>query len=272
MQLSQLEETLGGQLLDRTSRPMALTALGEFVYPKARDILAAATRLEREACGMAAGKFGWLGIGFTRSVIFSVLPQAVRAMQAAFPDVRIDLMEILTEDQPQSLRTGVIHLGIARVIGEFTKESDLAYSELFDDPLVAVVPIQHPLAAKETVTAAELSALPYITYPGNAGSQFSRQVLALLETAGAMPSIGHEAKEIHTALSLVAAGLGTTVVGQSVALNNRTDIRFLPVSDITTHSRVIAVRKSDNTSPLTTSFLEILREQLTAQASAALVA
>lgn len=34
MQLSQLEETLGGQLLDRASRPMALTPLGEFVYPK----------------------------------------------------------------------------------------------------------------------------------------------------------------------------------------------------------------------------------------------
>lgn len=263
MQLALLEEALGGQLLDRSSRPMVLTPLGEFVYPKARELLAAASRLEREACGMAAGKFGWLGIGFTRSVIFSVLPEAVRTMQSVFPDVRIDLMEILTEDQSKSLRNGVIHIGLARVIGELPKESDLAYSELFDDPLVAAVPIQHPLATKEKVTASDLGSLAYITYPGNAGSQFSRQVLALLENAGALPRIGHEAKEIHTALSLVAAGLGATVVGQSVAMNNRTDVRFLPISDIATYSRVIAVRKADSVYPLSQSFLDILRGQIT---------
>lgn len=262
MQLSQLEETLGGQLLDRASRPMTLTPLGEFVYPKARELLAAASRLEREASGMAAGKLGWLGIGFTRSVIFSVLPEAVRAMQAAYPDVRIDLMEVLTEDQPASLRTGAIHLGIARVIGEFTKEPDLTYSELFDDPLVAVIPIEHPLAAQESVTASELGTLAYVTYPGHAGSQFSRQVLALLEAAGSVPRIGHEAKEIHTALSLVAAGLGATVVGRSVAMNNRTDIKFLPITNIAAHSRVIAVRKAESAHSLSESFLEILRAQL----------
>lgn len=262
MQLTLLEDALGGQLLDRSSRPMALTPLGEFVYPKARELLAAASRLEREACGMAAGKFGWLGIGFTRSVIFSVLPEAVRAMQSAFPDVRIDLVEILTEEQPKSLRNGVIHIGLSRVIGEHPKESDLAYSELFDDPLVAAVPIQHPLADKENVTASDLGALAYITYPRIAGSQFSRQVLSLLESAGSMPRIGHEAKEIHTALSLVAAGLGATVVGQSVAKNNRTDIRFLPIINIATHSRVIAVRKAESVHPLSQSFLDILREQI----------
>ena len=262
MQLTQLEEALGGQLLDRTNRPMSLTPLGEFVYPKARELLSAATRLEREACDMAAGKLGWLGIGFTRSVIFSVLPEAVRSMQAAFPEVRIDLVEILTEDQPASLRSGAIHLGVARVIGDFSRESDLAYSDLFDDPLVAAVPIEHALASKETMAACELEKLPYITYPGNAGSQFSRQVLALLEAAGSKPRIGHEAKEIHTALSLVAAGLGATVVGRSVAINNRTDIRFLPITDITIQSRVIAVRKANSEHRHSESLLGILRGQL----------
>jgi DNA-binding transcriptional LysR family regulator len=262
MQLAQLEDALGGPLLDRSSRPMSLTPLGEFVYPKARELLGAATRLEREARGMAAGKLGWLGIGFTRSVIFSVLPEAVRSMQAAFPDVRIDLVEILTENQPASLRSSAIHLGVARVIGDFTMEPDLVYEDLLDDPLVAAVPIQHALATQNEVTACELEGLPYITYPGNAGSQFSRQVLSLLAAAGSKPRIGHEAKEIHTALSLVAAGLGATVVGQSVATNNRTDIRFLPITDVAVQSRVIAVRKADTEHGLSAAFLEILREQI----------
>lgn len=268
MQLAQLEDTLGGPLFDRGSRPMALTALGEFVYPKARELLAAASRLEREARGMAAGKLGWLSIGFTRSTIFSVLPDAVRAMQAAFPDVRIELLEILTEDQAASLRSGAIHLGVARVLGEFAREPDLAYADLFDDPLVAAVPLQHPLAARAALVPADLDALPFITYPGSANSHFSRQVLAALQAAGSMPCIGHEAKEIHTALGLVAAGLGATVVGRSVAANNRTDIRFLPLTGIAAASKVIAVRKTGSANPLADAFLAILRGQLAAPARA----
>ena len=60
----------------------------------------------------------------------------------------------------------------------------------------------------------------------------------------------------------VAAGLGATVVGRSIAMNNRTDIRFLPITNIAAHSRVIAVRKADSAHSLSDSFLEILRGQL----------
>lgn len=264
MQLGQLEEQLGGRLFDRASRPMALTALGQFVFPKAKELLAAAERLETEARGIAAGKYGWLSIGFTRSTIFSIVPEAVRAMQAAAPDVHIELLEILTEHQAASLRSGAIHLGLARVVGPYTREPDLQYVELFDDPLVAAIPLQHPLAQRSSVRAADLDRLPYISYPRDANSLFSRQVLALLQAAGARPRLGHEAKELHTALGLAAAGLGTTVVGRSVAANNRTDLRFLPIADLQTPSKVIAVRKAGPQPVLAEEFLRILRAHLPA--------
>jgi LysR family transcriptional regulator, benzoate and cis,cis-muconate-responsive activator of ben and cat genes len=261
MQISQLEALLGGALFDRATRPMALTPLGQFVYSKGRELLSASARLELEAKGMAAGKLGWLGIGFTRSTIFSILPEAVRAMQSALPGVRIDLLEILTEEQPAALRSGAIHLAIARTLGAFTREPDLHYTELFDDPLVAALPAQHPLAARASLAAAELNALPYVSYPKVANAHFSRQVLNILEQAGAKVQVGHEAKEIHTALGLVAAGLGTTVVGRSVAANNRSDIRFVPIADLPLCSKVLAVRKDSLASPLVDAFLGKLREQ-----------
>jgi LysR family transcriptional regulator, benzoate and cis,cis-muconate-responsive activator of ben and cat genes len=259
MQLSQLEADLGGRLLDRGSRPMALTPLGQFVYPKAKELLSLSARLETEAKGIAAGNRGWLGIGFTRSTIFSVLPEAVREMQAAFPNVRIDLVEVLTEHQPASLRSGAIHVGISRVLGAFAREPQLQYVELFDDPLVAAIPLQHPLAARTALRAADFDALPYISYPKDANSHFSRQVIALLQAAGARPQVGYEAKEIHTALGLVAAGLGTTVVGRTVAANNRTDVRFLPVADLAVKSRLLAVRPQGGEHRLVDAFLDILK-------------
>jgi len=262
MQISQLEALLGGALFDRATRPMGLTPLGQFVYSKGTELLSASGRLEVEAKGMAAGRLGWLGIGFTRSTIFSILPEAVRAMQSALPDVRIDLEEILTEEQPAALRSGAIHLAIARTLGAFTREPDLHYTELFDDPLVAALPAQHPLAAQASLRAAELNALPYVSYPKVANAHFSRQVLNILEQAGAKVQVGHEAKEINTALGLVAAGLGATVVGRSVATNNRGDIRFVPIADLSVGSKVLAVRKAGPASALVEAFLDKLREQV----------
>jgi LysR family transcriptional regulator, benzoate and cis,cis-muconate-responsive activator of ben and cat genes len=262
MQVGQLENLLGGLLFDRATRPMTLTALGQYVYPKARELLASAHRLEIESKGFATGKLGWLSIGFTRSSIFSILPEAVRAMHGKSPDVRIELVEILTEDQPASLRSGAIHLGIARTLGTFVQEPDLEYTELFEDPLVAALPIGHPLTNKKLLLATDLEALPFISFPKFANSQYARQVLAVLRDAGARIEVGHEAKEIHTAIGLVAAGLGSTIVGQSVALNSRADIRFVPIADIHARSQVFVVRKADRAHPLTDTFIETLLEQV----------
>lgn len=261
MQLSQLEETFGGRLFDRSSRPMALTPLGQFVYPKAKELLSSASRLSEEARGIASGQLGWLGIGFTRSVIFSFLPAAVRSMQAAFPRVRIDLVEVLTEHQGESLRQGAIHLGIARVIGAVPQDPELVYTELFEDPLIAVVPLQHPLAGSDAIEARAFDTIPFISYPKDPTSRFSVQALGLLEAAGAHPQVGYEAKEIHTALGLVAAGLGATVVGRSVAIHNRTDVRFVPVRGLEAASRVFAVRRRGAPHRLADAFLQILCSQ-----------
>ncbi len=95
-----------------------------------------------------------------------------------------------------------------------------------------------------------------------ANAHFSRQVLNILAQAGARVQVGHEAKEIHTALGLVAAGLGTTIVGRSVAANNRTDIRFVPIADLREKSKVLAVRKNGPAHSLVDAFLARLREQV----------
>lgn len=261
MQMAQLEEAIGGRLFDRASRPMGLTPLGQFVYPKAKELLSAATRLAEEACGIATGKLGWLSIGFTRSTMFSVLPSAVRAMKAASPNVHIELEEVLTEHQAESLRNGAIHLGLSRVIGEIAREPDLAYTELFDDPLVAAIPAGHEWARRATIEGSALNALPFISYPKQPESEFSKHALALLEAAGARPRVGYEAKEIHTALGLVAAGLGATVVGRSAAINNRSDVLFLPISDLRSSTKVFAVRRADAPHRVADAFMEILREQ-----------
>lgn len=75
--------------------------------------------------------------------------------------------------------------------------------------------------------------------------------------------IGYEAKEIHTALGLVATGLGMTLVGRTVAQNNRTDVRFLPLQGIPMETDIFAVLPRTPMSSLAESFLAVLKHEAT---------
>ena len=258
MQISQLEAHLGGELFDRSRRPMALTQLGKFFYPRAKELLAEARRLDEEAHGIATGKRGWLGIGFVQSAIFSFLPKAIRTFHATYPDVKLDLIEVLSDYQPAYLREGRIHIGISRFIGAVDSPADLVHRVIRDDAFMAVLPINHPLASKTALCVAELNLTPFIVYPKDPLSVFGQKLVSLLNAAGEKPVIAYEAIEIHTALALVAAGLGWTLVGHSIAENARNDVVFVPVKDIETTSTIMSVTRVDEDSKLADAFLSIL--------------
>lgn len=261
MQLAQLEQHLGGALFDRSRRPMELTSLGQYFYPRAKELLAQAKRLDEEAHGIASGKRGWLGVGFVRSALFSILPTVIRRFRENYSDVQLDLVEVLSEYQPEQLRNGRIHLGISRYIGEFEHPQDLQYRSLFDDPFVVALPSSHPLAKQASVRTAELDGIPFITYPKDPRSLYIERVLSVLKSAGVYPAVSYTAIEIHTALALVAAGLGVTLVGRSIAENNRNDIVFLPVSDLNVRSTLVAVTRANETSVIAAAFLDVLFEE-----------
>lgn len=258
MQLGQLEEHLGGELFDRSRRPMELTSLGKYFYPRAKELLSHAGRLDDEARGIASGKRGWLGIGFVRSTTFTVLPTAVRKFRESCPEVHLDLIEVLSEYQPEQLRRGRIDLGISRFIGPIKHSDDLNYTLMLEEPFVAVVPIGHPLAKQKSVSAAELCALPFILYPKDPRSPFGLQMLTALQSRGGQPSVGYEAIEIHTALALIGAGLGTTLVGRSIARNNRRDVKFVPVRDFDLTTSLVMITRSNDENRLIATFRQAL--------------
>ncbi|WP_238265408.1 LysR family transcriptional regulator [Cupriavidus pauculus] len=258
MQISQLESLLGAPVFDRANRPMTLTPTGKFLYPRAKDLLSQMRQLDEEARAVAAGNLGWLGIGFTRSAIFSLLPEAVRRFREKLPGIQLDLLEQLSEHQPELLRSGRIDVGVSRYIGDFDRAGDLTYAELFDDPFVAAVPIQSPVAKRKSVKAADLDEMALIQYPKDPQSRYANQMVDVLRQAGGNPRAGHEAIEIHTALGLVAAGLGFTVVGASVAAVNRRDVAFVRISSLRTQATLVAVTRAGDASPAVREFVAAL--------------
>ena len=258
MQLSLLEESVGGPLFDRSRRPMELTALGRFFYPRAKELLAQAHHLEEEVTGMATGKRGWLSVGFVRSTLFSILPRTVRSFRAHYPEVQIDLIEMLSEYQPEHVRTGRIQIGLSRFIGDFERPADLIYTHLLDDPFVAALPNNHPLATKARLSIADLHGEALIRYPKDPRSPFAHYMQQALHNAGVTPSKTYDAIEIHTALALVGAGMGIALVGASLAINNRSDVAFRHVDNLHCDSTLVALTRRDEDCLLAEAFLEIL--------------
>jgi len=261
MQLAQLEQHLGGELFDRSRRPMELTSLGKFFYPRAKELLSQALRLDNETQGIATGQRGWVGIGFVRSALFSILPNAIRTFRESFPEAHLDLVEVLSEYQPALLQEGRIDIGISRFVEQADAFDDLDNSVILDEPFVAVLPINHPLAKQSSVSVVALAAEPFILYPKDPRSPFGAQMIAILEASGRRPEVVHEAIEIHTALALVGAGLGVTLVGKSIAENNRSDVAFVPLLEVASGTTLVAVTRRSEEHKLVMAFLDILTAQ-----------
>lgn len=258
MQISQLEAELGGELFDRARRPMELTALGQYFYPRAKELLADATRLKEAAQGVAAGHGDLLAIGYTRSSIFSLLPQAIRAFRKSRPGVQIELLTMLSEHQPEQLASGRIHIGISRFLGEFSAPDGLVYTSITEDPFVVALPPDHPLGKRRALRVADLDAIPLITYPKDPLSRFASESVRLLLKAGGHPVIAQDAMDIHSALGLVASGLGYCLVGRSVMKGSRDDVRFVPLAGVDARTTLVAVTRAHERNALVREFARVL--------------
>lgn len=257
-QIALLEQTLGGELFDRATRPMQLTSLGKFFYPRAKELLTQASRLEQESGQVASGSGGWLGIGFIRSTLFSLLPSVIKNYRLQYPEVHLDLVEVLSEYQEERLRQHRIDVGISRFIGAFERHADMHYEVIINDPFMAALPIDHPLARHDCFPISAFKELPFVLYPKDSRSPFGQKILSHLEERGIRPVVTHDAIEIHTALALVGAGLGGTLVSSSITPNNRRDVVFLPVDDIEISTTLVAVLRKGEANPLLDSFIRML--------------
>jgi len=256
-QVRALEERLGAQLLDRGSRPLRLTEAGAYLLEESRRILASCEGAVAAAREFGTGNRGWLNVGFTRSAMYSVLPAALKAFHQAYPHVELELFELLTGEQADALREGRIHVGIGREAPELP---GCATRPLLRERVMVVLPPDHPHAAEAAVRIADLADTPLILFPKHGGAQFSRFVESLYAEAGLRPFVGHQTYEIQTAIALVAAGLGVTFIGESVARHGRSDVVYRPITGPGSSrlSTLSARYREDDASPHLRAFLDCL--------------
>lgn len=219
--IRQLEDELDVTLFTRTTRQVSLTPAGEYLRDEAERILVSVDNAVHGVRRLADGRSGLIRLGLTGTAAFSHLPAIARMLGRELPGAALEIQtDMLTPEQCQGLRDGVLDLGILRppAIGD-----DIAVHSIGAEPLVLAVSAEHRLATEPVVSLSDLRTEPFIMY-ANRDSAVTATLLRACHAAGFTPHREHEAPGTAVLLALVAAGLGVGVVPGSV--------RSLPVDGV----------------------------------------
>ena len=256
-QIRRLEAQLGVTLLHRTTRSVDLAPAGEILLVRAREILAAVDRATEDTLRAARGEFGRLAVGFTGSATYALLPQVAAALRGALPGVVLDLRgELLTPAQVEGLLAGTLDLGLLRPP---VRERELAVEVVRRERLVAVLPRTHRLAGEDTVPLEELATETFVVYPSHFRSVVHDAVEETCEAHGFLPRVALEVSETATLVSFVAAGLGVSLVPESVRHMTVHGAVYRPLArEAAGVELAVAWRRAD-ASPVLERALEVVR-------------
>ncbi|MEX1275752.1 MAG: LysR family transcriptional regulator [Bacteroidota bacterium] len=243
-QIRQLEAEVGAELLHRTTRVVELTPAGVVFLERAREILAAVDSAIGDTIRAERGEVGRLSIGFVGSATYEVLPAVASSIRAELPGIELDLHgELLTPAQVEGLQSRRLDLAFLRPP---VRASDLAVEVIRREPLVVVLPADHPLASESSVRVSDLAEEPFVTYPSQFRSVMQESIDALCRAARFMPKVVQEVNETATLVSFVAARVGVALVPASVQHLQVTGCVYRPLAD--RHEQValaIAWRRDD---------------------------
>jgi DNA-binding transcriptional LysR family regulator len=260
-QIRSLERELDVQLFRRRPRGVELTDAGSALLTEARAILSHIDYASAAAKRTARGEQGRIAVGFTSSAPFHpFVPRIIRTYRESFPLVALTLKEGGTMELVDDLRDERIDVAFVRTA--IADRQGLLVSPLLKEAMVLALPRAHILA-RRTNKAVSLKALAqetFIVYRRHNGPGLYDAILSACNAAGFSPRVGQEAPRIVSTLNLVAAGLGISLVPESLQRMRMDGVVFcrLGGAEQLIAPLYLASRRSE-TSPVARRFLELVK-------------
>lgn len=240
VQIRQLEEEVGAALFTRHPRGVRLTAAGAALLPEARELLARAARLQGFA--QLAPPLQSLALGFVPSASTTVLPDLVRPLREAHPELQLQLKEMITSEQIQAIIGGQLDAGLARTPARHPR---LTVACSLPDPFCLVMPADHPRGRSGTVPLRDFADADFVAFTRHRGPAYFDQSIYLCSQAGFSPRIRYEASTVHGVLDLVGAGLGVALVPASTSLLAPAGVRVRALRQHTARETLALIQRKE---------------------------
>ena len=256
-QIQSLEAELGVELFERIGRGVRLTRAGAEFLVHARTLLRQSERAADMAQRASRGEIGRIAIGFIGSLAFTYVPWLIREFRARYPDIGLSLHELTIAQQTEWFADRRLQIGLLRPPLEVP---GVEMETVLREPFAIAIPSCHPLASLEPVPVALLRDEPLIMLPRLIGLRYYSQVLGMCHRAGFSPMVIHEISHLPTAVSLVGAGVGLTVVPESLTALKLPGVTFRALEGSTELAETALCWRREDCTPAVNRFVDRARE------------
>lgn len=235
--LRDLEEEYGFSLMERSRGGIRLTEAGEMILPKMEAVLQKEQELTQLLEDIRCANAGTVRLGAFTSVAVHWLPGMIRAFQQAHPGAELEMFNGDYHDIEQWLRSGEIDLAFVTL----PAPEGVRTIELIEDPLVAILPRGHRLAALDEIPIDEFRREPFISLLQSSAHDVHRA----LDKAGVTPDVKFTTKDDYAILAMVEQGLGVSIVPELLLKGRREDLEVRRLIPRATRTIALAVPEGD---------------------------
>ncbi|NMG30038.1 LysR family transcriptional regulator [Aromatoleum evansii] len=254
--VQKLESYLGLRLLDRTTRYVELTAVGREFLPQAKAIVGEMTLAVGRLKDMSKHARGSFTLACVPTMASHVLPAVIRRYMQSHPGNRVRLIDTSAFEVRDAVLHGQAEIGIGIPT---ERHPEILETPLLEEPLMFFCRKEHPLSDRTSVTWSDMREAELIVVSSMTATRVFMDYQ--LAKRGISLSGAYEVQHHATAISLVAAGVGTAILPASTLEEGaRPGVCRIPlVSPVVKRKITLLRRKNSTLSPAANAFFELLR-------------
>lgn len=259
--IKELEQSLGVRLVDRSTRRVHLTPIGESLHGQLDAVLHDLDMVLRRVTDERELHSGVVRVAATQLLASTLVPELIAAFQREHSAIQVKLVDAPTDAVMARVFAGEVELGIGP---ERSPNSDVTSTPLFEGPFMAVCPPGHPFAQSQRVQWSELLSYPVVALQG----QFTERLAHDLRTSGVRVDFRPAAEVAYmgTVLSMVRAGLGVGLcIPYAAGLVEAYGLQLVRLGEPEVRrSFDVFTRKGRSLSPAAQRFLDFIRPRIRA--------
>ncbi len=261
-QLKKLEDELGSELIERSTRQVLFTDLGEQVVDYARQALQTIDQIKAAAEKNSDPMEGDFHIGLIPTVGPFLLPIIMPELSNRFPKANVFLYELRTEDLLKKLLTGDID---AAILAKLDWQHPVNQIDLYKEPMQLAVSRNDPLLKRESKVGLRALDDKEVLMLED-GHCLRDQALDVCFSAGAKEDQRFKATSMDTLLHMVATGTGMTLIPQLATRSRVQGVRFIEFNEpVPKREIVMLTRKNSARLVALNNFAESIVEAVHAQ-------